>query len=225
MAEQPWFKFYATDYLLDPDVDSIPLEAQAVLLRMWCLCNIDGFCPVEPEEIARKARLSFQVVAKHSEQLTPFFELRDGRLYSRRMQEEKRKSESARLGGEARGKQLRSADRSASGSADRSTQSQSQSQGQEESPSPFLEKPFFHLKKEKNYSQKDFDERDLREWGKAKKKIDLQLEAAAGSGRSMTDEEYFARVAGAASISIERGLELEERAKKWPQSQTLGASA
>jgi uncharacterized protein YdaU (DUF1376 family) len=221
MAEQPWFKFYATDFLLDPDVDSIPLEAQAVLLRMWCLCNIDGFCPAEPEEIARKTRLSFPVVAKHCEQLTPFFELADGRLYSRRMQEEKRKSESARLGGEARGKQLRSADRSAGGSANRSTQSQSQSQNQ--SP-PSLEIQSFHSK-EKEYSQADFDARDLRKLSDALNKIALQSQAAIGGRTTRTWESVFEWACDMAGISVERGLEVQKLGKKWPGSTTLEASA
>lgn len=29
--KEPWFKFYATDYLCDDRVDALPLEAQGLL--------------------------------------------------------------------------------------------------------------------------------------------------------------------------------------------------
>jgi len=215
MANQPWFKFYATDYLLDSRVDSLPLEAQAVLIRMWCLCNIDGCCPSETEEIARKARLSLQVVARHMEQLLAFFDLRSGRLYSHRLDEEKRKSEAAQQGGRKRGGQLRSANRSPDGSADRSTQSQRQ--GQNQGP-PSLENPAFHSR-ERRYSQADFEARDRRKLADALNKIDLLLKASRGSGHYPSEKEIFEWACREAGISVERGLEVEESGKKWPQSQ------
>jgi hypothetical protein len=45
MAKSPWFKFYASDFLLDSKVDSLPLEAQAILVRMWSVIWIDGKIP------------------------------------------------------------------------------------------------------------------------------------------------------------------------------------
>jgi len=227
MANQPWFKLYATDYLLDSRVDSLPLEAQAVLVRMWCLCNIDGCCPSEIEEIARKARLSVQVVAGYVEQLLPFFDVRNGRLYSLRMEEEKRKSEAAQQGARKRGEQLRLANRSPDRSADRSTQNQSQNQTQTQSRSQYppssFEDPSFHSK-ERGYSQRDFDARDRRKLADAFNKIDLLLKASRGSGNSPSEKQIFEWACREAGISVERGLEVEERGKKWPQSQPLGSA-
>lgn len=45
VSDQPWFKFWSTDYLCDPDVDKLPLDAQGLLVRMWCVCNLQGFVP------------------------------------------------------------------------------------------------------------------------------------------------------------------------------------
>ncbi len=97
MSEQPWFKFYAADYLLDPDVDQIPREAEALLVRMWCVCHREGSCPADPETLARKTLCSLQYVLQCKPHCDRFFELQDGKLYSRRMQEEKRRSDQARV--------------------------------------------------------------------------------------------------------------------------------
>jgi uncharacterized protein YdaU (DUF1376 family) len=95
-SELPWFKFFASDYLLDPKVDAIPREAEGLLVRMWCLCHREGSCPVDPETIARKTLCTLQYVLRYKPICDRFFQLRDGKLYSRRMEEEKRKSETAR---------------------------------------------------------------------------------------------------------------------------------
>jgi uncharacterized protein YdaU (DUF1376 family) len=96
MGEQPWFKFYSGDFLLDPDVDAMPREAEALLIRMWCVCHREGSCPGDVETLARKTLCSQQYVSQCKPQCEGFFELRDGRLYSRRMEEEKHRSEQAR---------------------------------------------------------------------------------------------------------------------------------
>jgi uncharacterized protein YdaU (DUF1376 family) len=96
MSDQPWFKFYAADYLLDPDVDAMPREAEALLLRMWCICAREGSCPVDVETLARKTQCGQEYVSQVLPSCQPFFELRQGKLYSRRMEDEKRRSEQAR---------------------------------------------------------------------------------------------------------------------------------
>ncbi len=102
MAEQPWFKFFAADYLLDPDVDAMPREAEALLVRMWCVCHREGSCPADIEALARKTMCSGEYVAKYKAHCHRFFELRDGRLYSRRMDHEKQRSEQARANANSR---------------------------------------------------------------------------------------------------------------------------
>ena len=72
------------------------------------------------------------------------------------------------------------------------------------------------------YSQTDFDDRDRRKLGEAFKEIDRRLTASVGSGSSPGEREIFEWACELASISIERGLEVEARGKKWPQPQTIG---
>ena len=96
MADQPWFKSYAADYLLDQKVDDMPREAEGLLFRMWCICHLEGCCPCDVETLARKTRCAVDYVSKYKSYCEPFFQSENGKLYSRRMQEEKRKSEIAR---------------------------------------------------------------------------------------------------------------------------------
>jgi len=134
MPSAPWFKFFAADYLLDPDVDAIPSEAEGLLIRMWCLCHLEGSCPADPEELARKTRCTLQCVLQCKRHCEPFFDLQGGRLYSLRMEEEKQRSKQARENASKRYEQRTSADGNANGSANgsaiRTAQSQSQSQSQ-----------------------------------------------------------------------------------------------
>jgi hypothetical protein len=93
MAEHPWFKLYGGDYLLDSRVDVIPREAEGLLLRMWCVCSREGSCPADPETLARKTLCPLPYVAQFLQHCTPFFELRDSKFFSRRMEREKAASE------------------------------------------------------------------------------------------------------------------------------------
>lgn len=209
MAREPWFKFFAADYLLDPAVDALPLEAQAVLVRVWCICHIEGTCPTDCEEIARKTRLLVEVVTKYFDYLAPFFEVREGRLHSRRMEEEKRRSEIARRGGRVRGQQLRSAD----GSAECSTQSQSQRQN----PPPLV--AGFDLSVQQKCTQIDFDQRDLRRYSEERRKLDLIL--SAGGQTDLTDQELFELIcirAGVTPAHMESVLARVGSAKPCPSS-------
>lgn len=117
MPVQPWFKFYAGDYLLDARVDGMPREAESLLVRMWAICHLEGYCPDNPEELARKTRCSLQYVLQCKQHCQLFFELQDGKLYSRRMQEEKRRSERASKNASQRYKQKSCATGTASGTA------------------------------------------------------------------------------------------------------------
>jgi len=89
----PWFKFFAGDYLIDPDVDALPLEAQAVLIRMWCVVWIEGELPIDPVQIARKCRVDVLHVHMHLQKLMQFFSKTEfGGLVSLRMEKERSKS-------------------------------------------------------------------------------------------------------------------------------------
>ncbi len=100
--KEPWFKLWANDYLTDPDVDELPLEAQGLLLRMWCVCSQRGNIPDDAEEIARLTRCKLQDVSQCYSQCKRFFKLQDGLLRSERMEAEKAKSETARANAQRR---------------------------------------------------------------------------------------------------------------------------
>lgn len=125
MGSQPWFKFYAGDYLVDADVDAIPREAEGLLIRMWAVCHLEGSCPDDPEELARKTRCKLQYVLQYKPHCQSLFESQNGRLYSRRMEAEKRRSEQASKNASQRYKQKGSAVSNANGNANRTAASDS----------------------------------------------------------------------------------------------------
>ena len=96
MIEHPWFKFYAGEFQIDPKVSNLPPESEGLLVRMWCLCNREGSCPSDPELLARKTLRPLVYVSRWLPHCLQFFESREGRLVSPRMEAEKRKSETNR---------------------------------------------------------------------------------------------------------------------------------
>ncbi|MBS1729836.1 MAG: DUF1376 domain-containing protein [Bacteroidetes bacterium] len=72
----PWFKLYPADYLLDAKVDALPLEAQGILIRLWCLCARDGSIPRDVAVLARRSGVAVSVLRKHWPILLAFFEER-----------------------------------------------------------------------------------------------------------------------------------------------------
>ena len=126
MAKEPWFKFWAADYLCDTKVQKLPLEAQGLLLRMWCACHIDGSLPADPEELAILIRSKLHSVLLSYPLCNPFFELRGNRLFSPRMEHERAKSEQARLNAQAKHKKDTYAIGSANGKANGSAKSPAQ---------------------------------------------------------------------------------------------------
>jgi uncharacterized protein YdaU (DUF1376 family) len=89
MAKSPWFKFYASDYILDSKVDALPLEAQAILVRMWAVIWIDGGIPCDAKIISRLCRIDLPSVQKHMQNLMQMFHKdASGFLHSKRMETE-----------------------------------------------------------------------------------------------------------------------------------------
>ena len=125
MPNEAWFKFYANDFMLDPKVDDMPREAEGLLVRMWYECHRVGYCPADAESLAHKTRCDLQYVLRWKRDCEQFFNLHDGKLYSRRMQEEKQRSEQARKNASVRYKNKPNQNQSQSES-----QSESQSQSQ-----------------------------------------------------------------------------------------------
>jgi hypothetical protein len=223
MATQPWFKFYASDYLLNGKVDNLPLEAQTILLRMWCLCHIEGACPAQPGEIARKVRLSAEKVSEHIGALRAFFESREGRLFSHRMEAEKAKSEIARQNGKKRGQQIRSAVSSAACSSSGSARCDSDSGFSFSNPPPVkrtLSTLEENARAREARGKPKYDaavglQIDWRKWCKARN--ELQLKLSSGWGAELSDEQLFHEQCVLAGVTAEVGRELANRA--------LGASA
>lgn len=91
----PWFKVYPADYLLDSKVDALALEAQGILVRLWCLCARDGSIPNDPGILARRAGVDAKAMRRHWEALLPFFqEEQDGSLFSVRLRKEQEEYQS-----------------------------------------------------------------------------------------------------------------------------------
>ena len=78
---------------MDSKLDEIPLEAHGLILKMWCLCHIEGHCPADPVELARKLRCPVSYVSQYQSLCESLFERRNGSLISRRMERERRLSE------------------------------------------------------------------------------------------------------------------------------------
>ncbi len=92
MSATPWFKFYAGDFLNDPDVDALPLEAQGILIRMWSVTWIEGSIPGDVKELARKCKVRSATMQKYIQPLMQFFlETENGRYISSRMELERRR--------------------------------------------------------------------------------------------------------------------------------------
>ena len=154
---QPWFKFYAADYLLDDAVFEMPPEAGQLLVLTWCLCWRDGCAPADPDKLARAARLDKRYVRRHFDTVARFFRVENGTLISARMDRERAENEAkteiatalARNAANARWSQQRpgksgngDARRNASRNADRNAcQSQSQNQIEKKSPSDSCAEP------------------------------------------------------------------------------------
>lgn len=72
---RPWFKFYPADYLLDARVDALSLEAQGILVRLWCLCARDGGIPDDRKVVARRAGIQPKTLGKYWDDLRCYFRL------------------------------------------------------------------------------------------------------------------------------------------------------
>jgi hypothetical protein len=105
--------------MLDPKVDDMPREAEGLLVRMWCECHRVGYCPADAESLAHKTRCDLQYVLRWKRDCEQFFNLQDGKLYSRRMQEEKQRSEQARKNASVRYKKQTQSESESESESDR----------------------------------------------------------------------------------------------------------
>ena len=116
-VDRPWFKLYSADTLMDSKLDAIPPEAEGLVLRIWCICHIEGRCPAEPKELARKTRRSLDYVLQYKSQCESLFALQDGFYISPRMERERKRSEINRANAKDRWKHKTSMVCNANGNA------------------------------------------------------------------------------------------------------------
>jgi hypothetical protein len=95
----PWFKFYSSEYLLDARVNSMPLAAQSILVKMWCVCHQIGDIPDDPILVSRLIGVSAKTVRAHWDYVRIMFvssESDNGMMRSLRLDYERIKSASKR---------------------------------------------------------------------------------------------------------------------------------
>lgn len=93
MASIPWFPIYASDLLIDDDLFNLDPKAEGLLLRMWCLCWVDGYAPSDPDLLSLKVRRIRPYVQMYLPMVLHFFQKdENGNLHSRRIEEERAKA-------------------------------------------------------------------------------------------------------------------------------------
>jgi uncharacterized protein YdaU (DUF1376 family) len=93
MAKPQWFKFYGAQFLLDGDVADLSLEAQAILVRMWCLGSLEGRIPSDPNKLAIRIGVDANAMQMLMQKLYTFFLQEDEHLISERQKSELEKFE------------------------------------------------------------------------------------------------------------------------------------
>jgi hypothetical protein len=113
MTEKLWFKQWASSYLTDPRIDRLTDAAAVLLQRMRCVCCLEGSCPVETSEIARKTMRSESQVIVSLPSVLQFFVQREDRLFDVGQERDNAVTERGRKGAQAA-----NAKRRASGTSD-----------------------------------------------------------------------------------------------------------
>lgn len=97
MSHHRWFKFWAAEYLTDAKVDALDPNAQALLIRMWCVISMEDSISCDPQEIARKTMSRAAWVSEWIDLLGDLLQKRGDRFYSLRMEAERKKSDAGRF--------------------------------------------------------------------------------------------------------------------------------
>lgn len=101
MTEKLWFKQWASSYLTDPRIDRLTDAAAVLLQRMRCVCCLEGSCPVETSEIARKTMRSEAQVVASLPSVLQFFVYREDRLFDVGQERDNAVTERSRKGANA----------------------------------------------------------------------------------------------------------------------------
>jgi uncharacterized protein YdaU (DUF1376 family) len=84
----PWFKFFGPEYLTDTKISLLPLEAQAILIRIFCVCSCNDFVPNCIKTVSNLIGVERRKLAKYWPVLMQFFTESDQGLYSKRLKSE-----------------------------------------------------------------------------------------------------------------------------------------
>lgn len=86
--KDPAIPLYASDFLSDPDVSALPLADQGLLVRIWCMLWMQG--PMERERILNASYILCSNRDDIARVIDEFLiDGGDGRLLSKRMEEER----------------------------------------------------------------------------------------------------------------------------------------
>jgi hypothetical protein len=72
---------WASTFLTDGAIDALPDAGIVLLIKMRCICSLEGSCPSEYEEVARKTRTLEAKVLIFLPALLKFFDIRGTRLF------------------------------------------------------------------------------------------------------------------------------------------------
>lgn len=109
MAQDFYFKLFAREFLTSKEVRDLSLQDQAILLRLWCVCCLDGAIPSDLEELSLVCGVKASLLRSFERSLQRPFERffqRDatGSLFSPRMERERERNEKVREGASKAGR-------------------------------------------------------------------------------------------------------------------------
>ena len=101
MAQDFFFKLFAREFLGSKEVRELSLQDQGILLRIWCVCCLEGAIPSDPEELSLLCGIKPALIRSFERSLQRPFErffrrTPDGMLFSPRMERERERNQKVR---------------------------------------------------------------------------------------------------------------------------------
>lgn len=98
MAQDFFFKLFAREFLLSREIRELSLQDQAILLRLWCVCCLEGSLPTDLEELSMLSGVKQSFLRSFERSLAKPFErffrrTQDGRFFSPRMERERERTQ------------------------------------------------------------------------------------------------------------------------------------
>lgn len=101
MAQDFFFKLFAREFLTSKEVRELSLQDQAILLRLWCACCLEGSIPSDLEELSMLTGVKQTFLVSFERSLQRPFErffkqTPEGGYYSPRMEKERERNQRVR---------------------------------------------------------------------------------------------------------------------------------